>query len=306
MPRALNLRQIEIFKAMIEQGTVSRAADVLGVSQPAASKLLMNLEADTGLKLFDRYKGRLIPTGQCLRLYQEVDRIFMGIRQVESAIELIRREEQGRLVIGVIPALAGAFIQRTTMNFLERNPNVYCLVKSPSSQFVVDYILTRNLDVGIAAARIDNPYIVTEPILKHPLLCIMPHDHRLAERDVILPEHLSGVPFVSFNPDTYTGQMVTGMFDKYKVAPNVVLTTDANATLCQFVAGGLGVSLVHPLFIAGMEDLLVARRFEPSLPVDFLLCFAREVRNARLVSEFAKATKEVAQRFTEELTKGWS
>lgn len=306
MPRAINLRQIEVFKALIEQGTVSRAAEVLGVSQPAASKLLMNLESDTGLKLFDRYKGRLAPTTQASRLYEEVGRIFMGVRQVESAIALIRREEQGRLVVGVIPALAGAFIQRTTMNFLERNPKVYCWIRSPSSQFIVDYILSRNLDIGIAAARIDNPYIVTESLLEHPLLCIMPKGHALARRKVIRPEHLNGVPFVSFNPDTYTGQKVAGMFERYNVSADIVLTTDANSTLCQFVASGLGVSLVHPLFLAGMENFVVARPFEPALPVDFLLCFARDARNARLVSEFANATKAMAQRFTEELTKSWA
>ena len=58
MPRPINLRQIEVFKALIEHGTVSRAAEVLAISQPGASKLLMHLEDDSGLKLFDRFKVR--------------------------------------------------------------------------------------------------------------------------------------------------------------------------------------------------------------------------------------------------------
>jgi DNA-binding transcriptional LysR family regulator len=306
MPRATNLRQIETFKALIEQGTVSRAAEVLAISQPAASKLLVNLESDSGLKLFDRRKGRLAPTAQAMRLYEEVARIFMGVRQVESAIAVIRREQQGRLVVGVIPALAGAFIQRATMNFLKRNPNVYCLIKSPSSQWITEYVLTRKLDVGLVTARIDNPYVVTEPLLEHPLLCIMPIGHSLARRKVIRPEHLNGVPFVSFSADSYTGQKVASMFEKYKVSANVVLTADANPTLCRFVAGGLGVSLVHPLFIAGMEKLVVARPFEPAIPLDFLLCFARDARNAHLISDFVNETKAMATRLFEELTRSWA
>lgn len=301
MPRAINLRQIEIFKALIEHGTVSRAAEVVSISQPAASKLLMHFESDTGLKLFDRYKGRLAPTAQALRLYEEVVRIFMGVRQVESAIASIRREDQGRLVIGVIPALSGAFIQRTTMSFLKRHSDVYCLVKSPSSQWIAEFVLTRKLDIGLVTARIDNPFIVTESLFEHPLLCVMPVGHPLARHKVIYPEHLDGVPFVCFSPETYTGQKVANMFEKYRVNANIVLTADANPTVSQFVAGGLGVSLVHPLFIAGMEKQIVTRPFEPAIPLDFLLCYAQDARNAQLITEFAKETKATAAQFIEEL-----
>ena len=62
MRRRLTLRQVEAFKAVIESGTISSAADLLHVSQPAMSKLIAHFEADTGLKLFDRDKGRLAPT----------------------------------------------------------------------------------------------------------------------------------------------------------------------------------------------------------------------------------------------------
>lgn len=118
MPRPLNLRQIEAFKAVMELGTISRAAETLNISQPAMSKLVAHLEADTGLRLFDRVKGRLAPTEHATRLHEEVGRIFSGVRQVESAIDALRRETQRRLMIGAMPALAGSFIQRATTSFL--------------------------------------------------------------------------------------------------------------------------------------------------------------------------------------------
>lgn len=301
MARALNLRQIEIFKALIEHGTVSRAAEALYISQPAASKLVMQLEKENGLKLFDRYKGRLIPTAQGLRLHEEIARIFVGVRQVESAIGLIKREDQGRLVVGVIPALGGAYVQRTTMRFLKRNPNVYCWVKTPSSQWIPEQVLTRMLDIGIVTARVENPFVMTEPLFEHPLICIMPIGHPLAELDVIRPENLSNVPFVAFNTDTYTGQKVASMFEKYSVRSRIVLTADSNSTLCHFVAAGLGVSLVHPLFIAGVEKQVVVRPFEPIIPLDFLVCFARDARNLHHISEFAKEAKATAISFVNDL-----
>ncbi len=225
---------------------------------------------------------------------------------MESAIAVIRREDQGRLVVGVIPALSGAFIQRATMNFLKRNPNVYCSIQSLGSQWIAESVLTRKLDVGLVSARIDNPYVVTEPLLEHPLLCIMPIGHALARLKVIRPEHLNGIPFVSFGVDSYTGQKIASIFEKHNVSANVVLTADVSPTVCQFVAAGLGISLVHPLFIAGMEKLIVARPFEPATPFDFLLCFARDARNAHLISDFVNEAKAMAARLSEELKRSWA
>lgn len=124
MKETLNLRQIEAFKAVVEHGTVSQAGIVLGVSQPAVSKLLAHLEADTGLTLFDRVRGKLALTARGMRLYQEIERVFSGLRQVEQAVDSIRRDEQRTLTVGVLPALSGAFIRRATMQFLARHPDV--------------------------------------------------------------------------------------------------------------------------------------------------------------------------------------
>lgn len=306
MPRAIHLRQIETFKALIEYGTVSRAAEAVAISQPAASKLLMHLESDTGLKLFDRRTGRLTPTAQGLRLYEEIARIFAGMRQVESAIAVVRREAQGRLVVGVLPALDGALIQRATLNFLKRNPNVYCSIQSNSSRSIAESVLARQLDVGVVSTRIENPNIVTEPLLEHPLVCIMPPHHPLARLKVVRPKHLSGIPFVSFTLESYSGRKIASIFEKYGVSANVVLTATMGSTVCQFVAAGLGVSLVHPLFIAGIEKLVVARPFEPVTPFDFLLCFARDARDAHLISDFVKETKALATQHSEALKRSWA
>lgn len=77
--RNLSLRQLEALMAVVKAGTVSRAAEVLRISQPAASKLIQDLEADTSLHLFERESGRLVPTGRGMRLYEEVERILSSV-----------------------------------------------------------------------------------------------------------------------------------------------------------------------------------------------------------------------------------
>lgn len=294
MGRRVNLRQIEAFKAVIEQGTVSRAAELLHVSQPALSKLIGHLETDTGLRLFERLKGRLAPTERGMRLYKEVDRIFAGVQQVENAVEAIRRDEQGRLAIGVMPALSGAFVQEVTSAFRRVEPDVFCAIHSRSSQWIADGLVTRKLDVGLAIAPIDNPYIVAEPMLGHPIVCILPLGHRLARKTVIRPHDLEDVPFLAFEPESFTNQRVTSVLSAHGVSPRVVMTINVSPTLCEFVAAGAGVSLVHPLIVSGIRDKIAIRRFEPASPLDFHLCRISDSRNARLVNVFLEITRKTA------------
>jgi DNA-binding transcriptional LysR family regulator len=301
MKRPLKLRQIEAFKAVIESGTVSRAAEILRISQPAVSKLLVHLEEDIGLQLFERVKGRLVPTQRGMRLYDEIDRIFAGLRQVESAVESIRREDQGRLVVGVMPALSGTFIQRVIMGFLQQCPDVHVSIHARSSQFIADWLVTRQLDVGLVSPCIGNPYIETEPLMEHPLVCIMPPDHPLTEKNVIAPGDLDGEPFVSFSADTYTSQRITEIFEAYEVRARTVLDATVASTISEFVAAGIGVSLVHPLFVNGMGSRIAIRRFEPSIPFNFLLCRARKARNVGLVKIFVEEMRAAAARISGEM-----
>lgn len=296
MSRHINLRQIEAFKAVIETGTISRAADIMNISQPGMSKIIAHLESDTQLQLFDRSKGRLAPTEQGMRLYHEIEQIFAGVRQVENAVEIIRREEQGQLTIGVMPALSGDFVQRATINFLASRPQVFCSVQTLASPWIVERIAGRKLDVGLIEAGLDHPYLVTEPLMVHPLVCIMPMGHPLAKKRRIEPRDLEDVPFLMPNADSSFGHEIQQMLDAYGVKPRSVVVANAGQTICGFVAGGLGVSLVHPLVVSGMEHRITVRRFDPEISMHFVMCRSTDNRNIKLVEEFAAEIRAVAER----------
>ena len=298
MPRHINLRQIEAFKAVVENGTVSRGAELLNISQPAMSKLIAHLEFDAELKLFDRCKGRLAPTEHGMRLYEEVGRIFAGVRQVENAVEAIRREEQGRLSIGVMPALAGSYIQRATTAFL-KDHNVFCTVQSLSSQWILDWVISRKLDVGLVDAGLDSPYLVSEPLMECPLVCIMPLNHPLTDKTCIEPQDLNGVPFISSHTDTYVGRRVEAMFETYGIKVRIVLVANVATTIWEFVVAGLGVSLVPPLAISGLEQRLAVRPFVPEIPYNFQLCRSADSRNALLVDAFAEHLRQTAAQISQ-------
>ncbi|SHI27539.1 LysR substrate-binding domain-containing protein [Pollutimonas bauzanensis] len=304
MKKSLNLRQVEAFKAVIEHGTVSRAAEALFVSQPAVSKQLVKLEEDTGLALFDRVRGKLAPTRHGMRLYEEIDRIFAGLRQVEQAIDSIRRDEQRHLEIGVMPALSGSFVRRVTMNFMKAHPNVHVSIQTRSSQFLADWLVTRQIDVALVGSRVENPYIDREPLISSPLFCAMHIDHPLTKKRIIRAGDLDGLPFVSFATGSQTDQLVRKAFSAVGAELNSVLDTVTAPTVCEFVAAGLGVSLIHPLFAEGTRGRIALRRFDPEIFFKFQLCSVRASRNASLIEAFMQEARLVAQEVSDELLHG--
>lgn len=301
MARHINLRQIEAFKATIECGAVSRAADLMGISQPAVSKLLAHLEEDSGLQLFDRTKGRLLPSNQGMRFYDEVQRIFAGVSQVEQAAQTIRREEQGRLTIGVMPGLSGQFIQRIIADFLSAYPKTYVIVKDGSSRYIADWLATRQVDVGIISERFDNPNLTSIPLHDSPMVCVLPLGHRLAEKAVIEPSDLKGERFVAFAPESQTRQLVEATLGALDVQVDIVMEAGTAPTVCEFIAAGHGVSIVHPLLAHPVRNRVATRPFQPAISYGMLLSRSREARDARLVDAFIAQARDATERVFAEI-----
>lgn len=289
----MNLRQVEAFRAVIENGTVSSAAEALNVTQPAVSKLVSNLESDTGLRLFDRAKGKLSPTVHGMRLYEEVDRIFAGLHQLERAVESVKREERGHLLIGVLPALSGRFIQRATTRFMQREKGVFVSLVVKGSPGLADWLVTRQIDVGILNARVEHPYLEAVPFLPEKIVCILPIGHPLSDRKMIRPEDLHGQDFVAFDKTVELRRATDAVMLEHGVRPNLVLEASTAPTVCEFVAGGIGISLVHPLMAETVQGRVVTRRFTPELVNHFLLARTQKARNAGLLNSFVACANEV-------------
>ncbi|GBQ93873.1 LysR family transcriptional regulator [Gluconacetobacter liquefaciens] len=287
MTKPLNFRQIELFTALIEQKTVSAAAAHLNISQPAASKLLRHLEIDTGLDLFERTKGRLWPTAEAMTLYEEVCFLHRGLNKVEDIVRAIRRRKNRELVIGVLPALSTGFIGRAAALYLERNANVLLNIISLPSIDIVRGIMNRTIDVGLIGAQGHEAGITSVPLMERPMVCIMPRDHPLAARTVIMPHHLADVPFISFNLESSTSRLVRDVFAQEDVTLNVAHVVNTATLLLSLVSAGLGVSIVHPFYIPPDEPNIVIREFSPNMQFMFRVCYLAERRPHSLTRRFA-------------------
>lgn len=293
MRRPLKLRQIEAFRAVVDAGTVVRAAENLHVSQPAVSKLIAHLEEDTGLQLFDRVQGRLVPTTQGMRLYEELQRIYASVHQVEQAVDTIHREQRGHLIVGGSPAME-QFIRLVLMRMMKVHPEAYVSMRLHTSRFVIEWLRTRQVDLGIVTSDTEDPTIRAEPLLSRPLVCMLPLKHPLAAKSVITIKDLDGVPFISTTQNGRTAHVVQALFNTHGVKHNIVMDFTTVSAVSEFVAAGFGVSLLHPLLLAPYREQLAVRPFEPVTNLEFLICHSLEVRKPSLVSDFLAQAEIVA------------
>ena len=125
MARGLNPRQIEAFRAVMQTGTVTAAADVLHTTQPSVSRLLAQLAYETRLKLFDHHHGRLRPTPEAQALLAVVERHFEGMDAIALQVAAIRRAGAGMLRIGCTPALALSVLPQVVHDFIAQRPDVH-------------------------------------------------------------------------------------------------------------------------------------------------------------------------------------
>ncbi|MBK8742745.1 MAG: LysR family transcriptional regulator [Betaproteobacteria bacterium] len=152
-------RQIEAFKAVMEVGRVTDAANKLHLSQPAVSKLLANLELVLGLQLFSGSKKRLTPTAEAQALLREINKVFVGIQAVTRLASELRNMRIGELTIVSVAAFGQRHVPRVIAEFLKKHDSVNIGLHLRNSLDVADWTASQKADIGISMMPVDHPAV---------------------------------------------------------------------------------------------------------------------------------------------------
>lgn len=249
-------------------GTTTRAAEILRISQPAVSRLLADLERSTKLKLFERGKGRIKPTAEGHAFHEEVQRAFIGLERLSFAAENIRSFAAGSLRIASLPVLGHAFLPRVIAAFCRAYPAISILLHVRSSEAVKDLLAAGQFDLGFAADEIDLAGVEARVFVDLEAVCLLPRDHQLAARGTLSPEDLADARFISLASEDAARARIDRLFEKAGIRRRIVVETQYSVTICHLVRQGVGVSLVNPLALEGLDRTgLVGVPFRP--PVHF-------------------------------------
>lgn len=270
----------------METGTVSKAADLLFVSQPAVSKLLTHIEEDTGLHLLDRTRGKINVTERGMRLYEEIDRIFTGVDQIGHAVEIIRKEDRGHLTIGLMPSTPSNIVARATKNFMQIHPDVYLSFNVRSSQFIVDAVLARQLDIGIVLKRLDHDQFISTPFDDSALIVAVPVRHKLASKRVLNLKELSSEPMIAFIKGSASRHVLERALLSHNLDVNVVLEATTAIMALELVSAGLGVSVMHPMSVSPSVKGVKIIRLKERLSLPIYVVRAKNSRRDNLIDDF--------------------
>lgn len=289
----MNFRQVEAFRAVMLCGTASRAAEMLRISQPAVSRHIAEFEAAARLALFDRGGGRLKPTAEALSLFREVERAFTGLDRLAFAADNIRSFRGARLSVVSLPALGHAFLPRVIGRFSQAFPEAAVFLQVRSSEYVREEVAAGNFDLGLAADEISLRGVLTEPFTEIPAVCVMPAGHALAAHATIRPEMMDNERFVTLASEDAARARFDRLFADHGVRPRIAAETQYSLTICNLVRNRVGIGLVNPLTLDGLDTSgLVTRAFEPVVSFRTLLVRPPDAPRSRLVEAFIALARQ--------------
>lgn len=284
-------RQIEAFNALMSVGTTIKAAEILGISQPAVSRLISQLESEIKMKLFDRESGRMHPTPEGRIFHQGVDRAFLSLRKLELIAQDIRTHAQGHLRIGALPSLGFSFIPDVVASFAKEKPKTIIKMEIISSAIIRDGIANDQFDIGFVADEVDLSGIISENFATPPVVCVMPPGHPLASKSVIKPEDLADQPFISLSHVDRTRQRIDALFEKRGIQRNIVHETHFALSVCQLASRGMGVGLTNSCSLDAVSpEELVVRPFVPRLNFRALMIYPPDRQLSMTVKAFRRVT----------------
>lgn len=286
----MNFRQLEAFHAVMISGSASRAAELLQVTQPAVSRAVADLEKSVGFALFDRVRGRLVPTPEGQLFFADVAASFAGLDRLRMSAARIRDFGSGSIRIASLAALGSTLVPRAIRAFRERHPDIAITLHVTSSAQVRALIVSGQFGIGLAADEVDLSGVDHRVFSSARALCAIPPGHPLADRRVIRPTDLIGVPFLALAPEDQARARMGRVFADAGVQPNIVVETPYAATVCALALEGVGIGLVNPGATEGFAERgLVLKPFEPEVYFKTFLLFRPDAQKAVLVKHFVAA-----------------
>ncbi len=271
----MKFQQISAFKAVFELGTVTAAADYLHVTQPAISRLIAALERDVGFHLFERIKGRLLPTKEGQAFYHEVERSFLGLDRLKKSARVISQQRLGSLTIAAMPLLSNLFLPDVLIRYArDESPGMISL-RTFRSEEVAQQVAIQACDLGFV---LDTEFGagVTGLKVSCDCVCILPPGHVLADMPgELTPPMLAGTSFIRNEKDPAQNLLDQAM-QEAGIHQQDFIEVSFASSLASLVAGGLGGAITDPFtahIARNQNEQVTIHRFSPRLPFEFYLLF---------------------------------
>lgn len=268
----MNLRQLEIFYAVMKCGTISGAAKQLHVSQPNVTRVLAHTEQQQGFALFERVKGRLIPTREAHLLLPEAEKIYQQLGQFRNLTNKIKAGEK-HLTIGAPPILSAALLAPVIAQIC-KNSDYTIEVSTGNQDELCDALLKHQLDLAICFGNDAPNALVQKTLVTAEMTVILPHNHAAPETVSLnqLLSNQSGLIALD-NRDPLGLQLHQAI---HTLAPDYhpQVTVRNYSAAAELVAQGLGSAVVDPWTATQYQHRVNSARLDPAIDISVSLLYA--------------------------------
>jgi DNA-binding transcriptional LysR family regulator len=278
----INPRQVEAFRNVMLSGSITSAAEMMNVTQPAVSRLIRDFEFATELSLFDREGSRLLIRAEAIELYREVERLYIGLDGIGRAADDIRTAKGKALRMVAVPSLASQCLQEVVADLAVSHKSLSVVFDVESTAFVIDMMTSHQYDLGFAFGSPRLAGLPVETLAEAYAVAAFPIDHEFAERDFITVDMLANTRLLLPGRKTPLRQALDAQCAAtgFQIS-NAIETSIINC--CGLAARGTGVAIVDPLIATEFSGTLLTRRIEPRISVTYVAVRPPNAPKSRLL-----------------------
>jgi DNA-binding transcriptional LysR family regulator len=290
--RSPSYRQLEALAAVLETGSVTRAAERMHISQPAISRLIASLEADIGYPMFRRAGGRIVPTAEAALLREEIQNALTAFDRVGRRALKLGSLTHGRLTVCAFPLVAATILPQLLSRFHVAHPEIPIVLKGMNSHVLLETVATQRADFSISDLPPHANGVVAEHLCRYQTVCVVRPDHPFAA--------LSRVPLMAFAQEDFIllaeedekQPMVSRAFQDLGIELRYPIEVNLTASACAWVATAGGCSIVDPFSAGEWRGQLVRVKTDPPIWFDLWILSAEGKPHTRLASAFLSLLRE--------------
>jgi DNA-binding transcriptional LysR family regulator len=204
-----------------------------------------------GFALFERVKGRLVPTPEGEQLHAEIEVLWRGVERVRDVSRSLAAPRTGTLRLAVSASLAPHLVPRAVALLCEQFPDLKSQMEILIAPIMVDALLDRSFDLGVALQPNEHPNLVQVQTWRCAFACVMRADHPLARKKTIKPADLRGQRVITSTPNTPYGQALQRAYGPEAASLKLDLEVRSSTSACWQAQAGGGVAVVDRAAVAG-------------------------------------------------------
>ena len=240
----MDLRQLEILRAVTDRGSFTAAARALNVSQSAVSRQVLLLEEELGEPLFLRLGRKVRLTSAGAALLDLSRRVLADVRDTTASIVEQQQQLAGTLHLGGGMTVCLHVFPALLKEFRKRHPKVEIKVTTGATPMLLERLRSGAIDVGLLTLPVEGADLVQVPVMREELLLVMPPSHKLAKLRQVTPGDLVGQPWVLFERGSSTRRVIDEMLQRDGVRPRIVMETENVEILKALTMIGMGLTVL--------------------------------------------------------------